>query len=397
MEESALINIMRKFVKENEGQDSEMTHWQVRHLGNGNINSTFHVKMTNGLNSNEYVLQQINENVFQNVNDLMENMALICDHLRRSSIPTLELQDVIEKSSDDGPYHHFSNAYGGCWRVFAYIPDGKPVMDLKNVTAQDIYKASKAFGDFQYQLRHISVDQLHEHIPHFHDTRFRYNCLLESIENDKFGRVSDCKVKGDVEFLLEREEKYVDTLLNLRDPISLEEVPRRVVHNDTKISNVLLSQKTGEVLCVIDLDTVMPGLSLYDFADIVRSTACSAGEDEFDLSKVFVRLDMFRAAVEGYLSSSMFTGNDVEHRLWSVEVDNLFLAGQVITYEQGLRFFSDYLEGDFYYKIPANAPSDFNLQRARNQFALLRSMEKHENDMKRIVLEVKSLLLIDEF
>jgi hypothetical protein len=319
-----------------EGQVS----WSVKPLGNGNINGTFLVTADADADDGSFVLQEVNHFVFRDVDGLMDNMVCVTDHLKKAGVRTLELVSV---RGQPGRYHYLSPTDQTYWRIFKYIPKCKSAVDQALISYQDVLMSAKAFGDFQYQLRNLPVANLKETIPNFHNTRFRYESFLSAVRNDVCGLLEKEGVRSDIEFIMSREEKYVDTLLHLRDPITLEEVPERVVHNDTKISNVLLSEDTGEAMCVIDLDTVMPGRSLYDFADIVRSTASSCGEEEPDCSLVHVRLEMFRAAAEGYLSSAMCAGRgggggggeeeeeeERRGRLWPVEIEHLYIAGQVM-------------------------------------------------------------------
>jgi thiamine kinase-like enzyme len=256
----------------------------------------------------------------------MDNMVRVTEHLTGLGVRTLEL---VSLRQDPSEYHYLSPIDQTYWRVFQYIPKCKSCLDHSSLSCHDVNKTAKAFGDFQYQLHSLPVDHMKETIPNFHNTRFRYECFLSALERDAFDLLKEDGVREDANFLLSRENKYVDVLLDLHDDSKGNTVPLRIVHNDTKISNVLLSEDTGDALCVIDLDTVMPGRSLYDFADIVRSACSSCGEEEADFSKVHLRLDMFQAAAEGYLTSDICVGADISGRLWRVEVEHLCVAGQV--------------------------------------------------------------------
>ena len=322
--------ILGQFCLEVDGvvvEEGQVT-WSVEPLGNGNINGTFLV--TNSAKSSAYVLQEINHFVFKDVDGLMNNMVCVTEHLKRLNVRTLELVSVRPGDCQlMCRYHYFSPCDQTYWRVFKYIPKCKSALEQDSLSYEDVARSATAFGDFQYQLRSLPVANLKETIPNFHDTRFRFESFLSAVQSDLCGFMADKGVQENVEFVMRREEKYVDLLLDLQDSDTGDRVPLRVVHNDTKSSNILLSEDTGEVLCVIDLDTVMPGRSLYDFADIVRSSCSSCGEEEADCSRVHLRLDMFRAAAEGYLASQMCVGAEVEGRLCSVEIEHLWVAGQV--------------------------------------------------------------------
>ena len=315
--------ILEKFSLITESEND--INWITEPLGNGNINGTYRVKSHGG--EGEYVLQEINHHVFKDVDGLMNNIICVTSHLKELGVKTLELVSLRDEQSK---YHYHHTPNNTFWRVFKYIPKSKVPVNQSLITYQDVVTSAKAFGDFQYHLRHLSPENLKEIIPHFHNTRLRYTSFLSAMNKDSVNRLKNLDVQNDINFVLSREKKYVDVLLGLHDPDMNEEVPIRVVHNDTKISNVLLSEETGDVICVIDLDTVMPGRSLYDFADIVRSTCSSCGEEESDLNKIHMRLDMFRAAAEGYLSSAMYVGDDIDGKLWNIEIEHLHIAGQVL-------------------------------------------------------------------
>jgi hypothetical protein len=327
--------VLDQFCLETSGEGEGEGEWSVVPLGNGNINGTYAVKKINKINKNSkisFVLQEINHNVFKDVDGLMSNMVSVTDHLRAKGVRTLELVPVRDLSSHQ--YHYFSPTEHKYWRVFKYIPFCKSADDQSLITCQDVFVSAKAFGDFQYQLRDLELSTLRETIPNFHNTRYRFNSFQNVLKNESLERLKTIQeIRDDIDFILSRENKYVDVLLTLKDAVSDQAVPLRVVHNDTKISNVLLSEESEEAVCVIDLDTVMPGISLYDFADIVRSTCSTCGEEEAEFSLIKFRLDMFHAAADGYLSSQMCFGVDMDMgsngRLWPAEIDHLYIAGQV--------------------------------------------------------------------
>tara|TARA_X000001036_G_scaffold427333_1_gene455808 strand:- start:246 stop:1013 length:768 start_codon:yes stop_codon:yes gene_type:complete len=227
------------------------------------------------------------------------------------------------------------------------------------------YQAAKAFGEFQAQLADLPGSPLLQTIPDFHNTRKRFDDFRRVVAEDPFGRTNE--VRDLITFAIARE--------SLADAINEEKFPVRIVHNDTKLNNVLLDKKTGEGICVVDLDTVMPGCALHDFGDLVRTAACSAQEDEPDINRIQFLPEIFEAIVEGYLDATNCF-------LSPLEVDHLAIAPQVLTYELALRFLADYLEGDIYFKVKRPG---HNLQRARAQFRLLASMEEHVSEMESIV------------
>jgi hypothetical protein len=336
--------------------------------GNGNVNDTFLLFCENGDCLNRYTLQRINHEVFKNPEGLMDNFSRVTNHLQgKMAEEKSGKQCLCVIPANDGLSFH-KDENGNYWRVTKFVDGGRSYEVPEN--AQQAYEAAKAFGEFQSKLTDLPGEPLIDTIPDFHNTRMRFEYFRSAVEKDQAGRSSGvCDL---VEFALGRED--------LSDKIKGENFPVRVVHNDTKLNNVLLHKTSGEGMCVVDLDTVMPGCALHDFGDLVRTAACSALEDEVDLEKVSFLPAVFGAIVEGYLESA---GDMLEQG----EIDHLALAPQVITYELGLRFLADYLEGDLYFKIKRPG---HNLDRARAQFKLLSSMEDHFGEMEEIVRECSS-------
>lgn len=331
--------------------------------GNGNVNDTFLLFCEDGDSLNRYTLQRINHDVFKNPEGLMENFSRVTRHLQ-SKIK----EDGSGKKcltlvpAKDGRFFH-KDSNGNYWRVTKFVDGGRSFEVPEDI--HQAFEAAKAFGDFQAKLADLPGDPLIETIPDFHNTRMRFEYFRSVCAQNKLERVDD--VQDLVQFALERE--------HLADVIEVENFPSRVVHNDTKLNNVLLHKKTGEGMCVVDLDTVMTGCVLHDFGDLVRTAACSALEDEPVLDKVFFLPKTFEAIVEGYLKAA---GNVLE----SIEIEHLAIAPQIITYELGLRFLTDYLEGDVYFKVKRPL---HNLDRVRAQFRLLASMEEHFDQARQIV------------
>jgi len=327
--------------------------------GNGHINSTYRIKTDTG---NEYILQKINRHVFKDPEALMSNIAAVTGYLHKSATdPRTVLTIVPTKSGlnfhkdDDGEY----------WRVYHFIKDSLRVEYAES--PDDFRESGVAFGKFQQALSEFRTVQLVETIPRFHDTPFRFEQLKEAIEKDVAGRLKN--VSREIDFALERED-YAHTLALLQAKGAL---PLRVAHNDTKLNNVLFDKKTRKALCVIDLDTVMPGLAVTDFGDAIRFGASTAVEDEEDLDKVSLSLELFEAFASGYISNSNLTDNE---RFYLRD------GAKIITLEQAVRFLIDYINGDTYYRTTR---PDHNLIRCRTQFKLLFEMEKKWDEMGRIL------------
>jgi aminoglycoside phosphotransferase (APT) family kinase protein len=260
---------------------------------------------------------------------------------------------------------------GGVWRCYNHI-EGCLTYDVVENTRQ-AYQAARAFGSFQDLVSDLDAKQIVETIPDFHHTRKRYDRLMQAVAEDRCGRLAD--VAAELEFV-RRREGLVDRLLDLS---AAGEIPVRVTHNDTKINNVMIDAETDEAVCVIDLDTVMPGLALYDFGDLVRSATSPAAEDERDLSQVRMRMPIFEALVEGYLDAA---GNFIN----DAEAENLPLAGKLMTLEVGIRFLTDHLEGDVYFKTHR---AGHNLDRCRTQLKLVEEIENREKEMNTFIRKVR--------
>ena len=331
-------------------------------FGHGHINSTFKIITDSG---NEYVLQKINKYVFKDPVKVMANACAVTDFLRKRSddpraalhfIPTLQ-----------GLYYH-RDQDGEFWRLYDFV--GGFCLDMPE-RDEDFYESALAFGNFQQLLSDFPAHTLHETIPNFHNTIDRFRQLKQAIEDDKVGRKQN--VQPEIALALSMED-LGSTLQNMRDR---GELPLRVTHNDTKLNNVLLDKQTRKSLCVLDLDTVMPGLSLYDFGDSIRFGAATAAEDEPDATKMKLDLHLFRVYTKGYLEAAS--------ALTDLEVKMLPMGALVMTLEVGIRFLKDYLDGDIYFKT---AYPEHNLIRARTQLALAVDIRDHLDEMNRIVEEV---------
>lgn len=329
--------------------------------GNGHINVTYLVKTDAG---RDYILQKINHRVFRDVPALMRNIHLVTSHLRsREKDPrrVLTLVETVEGSvfiQDDA---------GDYWRAYDFITDSLCLDRVE--TAEDFYQSAVAFGEFQNGLADFPADSLSYTIPRFHDTRDRYRQLHEAIENNKAGRLHE--VQAELDFA-RRQEQEAGTMV---DMLREGRLPLRVTHNDTKLNNVMLDAVTRQALCVIDLDTVMPGLAANDFGDSIRFGASTAAEDERDLSRVHLSLTAYEAFTSGFLRSC-------GGRLTAEEIATLPYGAKLMTLECGIRFLSDYLSGDVYFAT--HRPGQ-NLDRCRTQFRLVAEMEAQWEAMGEII------------
>lgn len=339
--------------------------------GNGHINDTFAVSCRDGGRSIRYILQRVNHRIFADVPALMENIRRVTEHVARraADLPPAERrrsQTLTIIPTHAGAAYHRDEA-GHYWRCYVFIEQAQ-TYDLLLDPAQ-AREAARAFGRFQELLADLPAPRLHETIRDFHHTRRRFDALVQAIATDPHGRAAS--VAEEIAFARNR-EPLVDSLLELqRDG----RIPERITHNDTKLNNVMLDDATGEGVCVIDLDTVMPGLALYDFGDLVRTATNSAVEDETNLARVTMRLPVFAALTEGYLASA-------RHFLNATELAHLVPSARLLTFEVGLRFLTDFLLGDVYFKTKRPG---HNLDRCRCQFALMRNMEAQTGEMERIV------------
>jgi Ser/Thr protein kinase RdoA (MazF antagonist) len=331
-------------------------------FGHGHINHTIKVKTDAG---KDYVLQRINTYVFKDPVHLMENAGAVTKFLaERVDDPRAALHFIPAK---DGKYYHVDEA-GSFWRMYDFV--GGFCLDAAE-SEEDFYQSAIAFGRFQNLLSDFPAETLYETIPEFHNTIDRYRLFHASIDADVMGRAAD--VQPEIDFLLEREEE-MGLLQRMREA---GEIPLRVTHNDTKLNNVLLDKNTRKCLCVLDLDTVMPGLSVYDFGDSIRFGAATAAEDEFDLSKMSLDLRLFEVYTMGFLEACP--------SLTETEVKMLAVGAKTMTLECAMRFLTDYLDGDKYFGVQY---PQHNLVRARSQLKLVKDMEKKWDKMNEIVAQV---------
>ena len=332
--------------------------------GHGHINQTLKIDTDTG---EQYILQRINKHVFKDPIRLMDNISAVTEYLRgRIADPRMALHFI---RTHDGKYYHVDED-GQYWRMYHFVEGFS--LDTPE-SKDDFYQSALAFGRFQSLLAQFPADTLTEIIPEFHNTIDRYRQFKEVLAKDPCGRLAG--VRAEVDFLLEREE-LAGTLQRMRES---GELPLRVTHKDTKLNNVLLDSQSRKSLCVLDLDTVMPGLSLYDFGDSIRFGAATAAEDEKDLDKMTMDLELFRVYTKGYMEACP--------TLTDKEVEMLPMGALLMTLECGLRFLTDYIDGDHYFRIAYPA---HNLDRARTQLKLVADMQSKWEVMNRIVAETAS-------
>ena len=336
----------------------------VRPFGNGHINDTFCAVFQQSGARRRTILQRVNPSIFKNAAALMENVRRVTRHLasKAAGEPESERRVLTLIPLKDGrPWH--VDADGTYWRMYRFIEQARTYDAVSSL--HQAFQAARAFGRFQALVADLPAPPLSDTIPDFHHTPKRFAALERAIAADVAERVAGAR--PEIAFALAR-KPIAGVLLDAGLPV-------RTTHNDTKINNVMLDEATGEGICVIDLDTVMPGLAPYDFGDMVRTATCPAPEDERDLSRVKMEFSLFEALVRGYLDSagSFLTG---------AEKQLLAFTGKLITFEQGIRFLTDYLSGDTYYKTCREGQ---NLDRARAQFKLVESIERQQDRMERLV------------
>ena len=334
-------------------------------FGEGMINSTYLVTLKDA--KTEYVLQKINHNIFKDVDMLQNNIKRITDHIRHKLIEAGET-DIDRKSltlvpTTDGKLYYFDGE--NYWRMTVLIADSKT---YEAVTPEYAYYAGKAFGNFQFMLADLPGEPLGETIPNFHNMEFRLMQFREAVSANAAGRLSE--VSG----LVAEIEKRADQMCQCERLYREGKLPKRINHCDTKVNNMLFDTD-GKVLCVIDLDTAMPGFVMSDFGDFMRTAGNTGKEDDSDLNNVTFNMEIFKSYTKGYLESA-------RNFLTPLEIELLPFGARLLTYMQLTRFLADYLNGDTYYKI--NSPFH-NLQRSKAQFKLLESIEANYTDMQNFI------------
>jgi len=341
--------------------------------GSGHINDTYAVTFDQGGAAVRYLLQRVNHTIFKDVPALMENVSRVCAHaqarLAATGCPVASRRALTLIPTRDGAAFHRDDA-SNYWRVYIFVENASGHDIIENEA--QAFEAARAFGTFQELLTDLPGERLNETIPDFLIAVTRYEAFEAALEADSHNRAA--QAKAEIEWLLARRDR-TSAILELHEQGL---IPERITHNDTKLNNVLLDDATGEAICVIDLDTLMPGFSLYDFGDLVRTSTSPVAEDEPDASKVIMQMPMFESLVRGYLQS-------VGEFLTPVEITGLPLGGEIITVVAVIRFLTDFLQGDMYYKTRR---PNHNLDRCRTQIALVDSIDAQRNAMDACVQAV---------
>ena len=341
----------------------------VRPYGSGHINDTYLVTLKENDSEKKVILQRMNKSIFTKPVELMENVLGVTSYLRERIIenggdPERETLNVIPTAEGNA---YFVDSEGEYWRAYKFIT-GATSYDAVE-TPEDFYQSAVSFGNFQRLLAEYPAETLHETIEGFHDTKARFAVFKKAVEEDVCGRAAT--VQKEIDFVLAHEE--VANVFG--DMLAKGELPLRVTHNDTKLNNIMIDDATRKGICVIDLDTVMPGLAMNDFGDSIRFGASTAAEDEQDLSKVSCDMGLFEIYTKGYIEGC-------GGRLTQKEIEMLPMGAKVMTFECGMRFLTDYLEGDHYFKIHREG---HNLDRCRTQFKLVEDMEAKWDIMQEII------------
>lgn len=348
---------------------------QIRPYGSGHINDTYLIEFKiKHMGVVPIILQRMNTSIFKNPEQLMENILNVTTFLREKIIqyggdPERETLTVI-LNKNGKPYCQDSE--GNYWRGYHFIVGATSYDEVK--TDEDFYQSGLAFGRFQSLLSDFPAESLYETIPDFHNTKARLEVFKKAVKEDVMGRAKD--VQEEIQFVLHRE----DVANILTDMQESKELPLRVTHNDTKLNNILIDDKTHQGLCIIDLDTVMPGLAVNDFGDSIRFGASTGAEDEKDLSKISCDMHLFEVYTKGFIEGC-------QGQLSLAEIKALPIGAKVMTFECGMRFLTDYLQGDTYFKT--QYPTH-NLDRCRTQFKLVADMEEKWDEMNRIVAKYMS-------
>lgn len=345
-------NVLKGFAIEGEVKN-------IAPYGEGHINSTFLAETT----AKNYILQKINTVVFKQPENVMNNILLVTEHIEKKGALSL----TVIKTNDGQP---MLKTEDGCYRVYDFIENSLTLQKAEN--AEDFRNAGFSFGEFQKALSDFDASALSETIARFHDTPNCFENFKKAVEENKSGRLEACE--KETEFVLERKDTYDKIVKALAD----KSIPLRVTHNDTKLNNILMDPETRKGKAVIDLDTVMPGSMLYDFGDSIRFGASTAAEDEKDLDKVHFDIELFRAYAEGFLSA---LGDSITEK----ERELLPYSAYLMTIECGMRFLTDYIDGDVYF---ATKYPEHNLVRCRTQFKLAYEMQQQEKEMSKVIDEI---------
>lgn len=355
------------------GFDIDGTFLECTPCGNGHINDTFMMSFDRDGETHRYSLQHMNRSVFKDPVSLMNNILHVTDYLKeqiraQGGDPQRETLDFVCAKSGE-PY--FIDSFGEYWRAYHFVEDAYALEEVKD--PQDFYESAVAFGNFQRMLADFPADTLTETIAGFHDTKARFAAFEKAVEEDVCGRAAG--VQQEIRFIKDR----YDVACVLGDLLEAGELPLRVTHNDTKLNNIMIDDATGKAICVIDLDTVMPGLTANDFGDSIRFGASTALEDERDLSKVSCDLHLFDVYAKGFIEGC-------GGALTDLEIEMLPMGAILMTFENGIRFLTDHLEGDHYFHIHREG---HNLDRCRTQLTLVKDMQEKLPQMNEIIRKYK--------
>lgn len=349
--------------------DFQGSNKSYERYGSGHINDTFLVINEEGESSCRYILQRMNHEIFKDPVSLMKNVEGVTGFLRKKIIanggdPSRETLNLVRTRADSSYYKDSSGNY---WRAYLFI-GGATCFNLVE-KPEDFYQSGKAFGHFQRLLADYPAKELSETIPNFHNTPVRFETFKQAVKEDVCKRAAG--VQKEIQFVMDRAGDMGAAQSKLEQGL----LPYRVTHNDTKLNNIMIDDVTGDAVCIIDLDTIMPGLSIFDFGDSIRFGANTAEEDEMDLSKVSLSLPLFDIYTKGFLEGC-------DGSLTQEEVTMLPMGAKLMTLECGMRFLTDYLQGDVYFKIHRES---HNLDRTRTQFGLVADMEKKWSQMEESV------------
>lgn len=359
-----------KNILENFNISGDFVHCEP--FGNGLINTTYTATFSENGNTKRYILQKINSHLFTNVDGLMNNIKLVTEFMKaeiikRNGDPMRETLTIINTKNGKPYFKAEDNSY---YRVYPFI-EGTTAYDTVS-NPKHFYESGRAFGNFAYLLDKFDASLLYPVLPDFHNTKKRFATFKKSLDADKFKRSAE--VMEEIEFALSN-EKLASLIVDLLDS---KKMPERVTHNDTKLNNVLIDNKTGKAICVIDLDTMISGSICYDFGDSIRFGCNPVPEDSKELDKVIFNVPLFQEYAKGYVSS-------VKHIITDIEKENLVTGAILMTYECGMRFLTDYLDGDVYFKTTREKQ---NIDRCRTQFKLVKDMLKIKDDLQDIIAKI---------
>ncbi len=335
----------------------------VKNFGAGHINETYLVSC----DTTSYILQSLNTQVFKDFAGVMDNIAKVTSFMKNRA--EIEGKDVdrclyLIKTKEGKNYFYDNNK---CYRMMNFVQNSVVYQQTDDLNILE--EAGFGLGSFINELNEFDASELVEVIPNFHNTKKRFKDFLESVKNDRAYRARD--VQKDIQFVLDRE----NIASIIVDKIENKQIPLRVTHNDTKLNNFMFDKDTNKFVCLVDLDTIMPGSLLYDFGDAIRIAASRAGEEERDLSKVTFNIDAYEAFTKGFL-------NGIKDKITLEEAKLLHIGAKIMTFEIGMRFLGDYLDGDLYFKVDEE---DKNLVRARTQLKMVEEIERHEKEMEKIL------------